>query len=141
VTFVPELKEACVDDVSSAGVTSRFFRYGVLLVWIPVLAVSLPGLVSLLGSISPNKTTGLGAVPGGLSEAFITFGFLVFIAAQVVAIVLLIRSFSRFDVQHKLFSVLTVGVSLMCCDDAGWFHVRVLRVASTLKGSKAGKRS
>jgi hypothetical protein len=108
-----------VDDNSPAVPASKFFRCGVLLAWIPILVISLPGLIEIAGSVSAGKTTGLGAVAGGFSQAFFTFGFLAFVAAQVCAVTFLVRSFAASGVSRRLFSALTIGVSLLSLIQCG----------------------
>jgi hypothetical protein len=83
----------------------RRFLWGVLLAWAPWLFVGILGLVNILKGISEQKATGLGAVAGGLAEAFITFGLATTLVFEVSAIVLLVRTFSR---QHQLRSLSSV---------------------------------
>lgn len=111
----------------SADVNRKRFRFGVLLVWVPLLILIAPGILSMADSISASKTTGLGAVAGGWSEAFGTFGIVSFVTMQIAAIVLLARSFNSGDRSQKLTSILTILVSvgfLLLCATSIWllFH-------------------
>ena len=84
----------------------RRFLWGVLLAWIPFLFFVL----NAFREISTQKTTGLGAVAGGVTEAFATFGFAASVALQVTAIVLLVRAFSKKHPTRTFFAVLSI-----CC--------------------------
>lgn len=74
--------------------------------------------------ISSEKATGLGAVAGGLTEVYVTFGFILTFALPVASIVLLCRSFSREKQIRKLFSLLFIVWSsfmLLLYGLCGWF--------------------
>lgn len=102
------------------------FMWGVVLSWAPILAILAPALFQLFSQLSTTKTTGLGAVAGGMSEAFTTFGLMVFVAAQIAAIVLLVRSFSRNHSLRSIISTASICFSLMALIGMGftiWFFV------------------
>jgi biopolymer transport protein ExbB/TolQ len=83
----------------------RRFLWGILFASAPWLFGGILGVVNILKGISEQKATGLGAVAGGLAEAFITFGLVTTLVFEVSAMVLLARTFSR---QHKLRSLSSV---------------------------------
>ena len=56
-------------------VKGKRFLWGVLLAWIPFFFFVLPAFFNAFREISTPKATGLGAVAGGFTEAFATFGF------------------------------------------------------------------
>jgi len=73
--------------------TKGWFLWGTVLTW----ALSIPFILGIFHSfreVSEQKATGLGAIAGGLAEGFVTFGLILAFLVPVVAIVLLIRSFS-----------------------------------------------
>ncbi len=62
---------------------------------IPVLCYAhLIGLYHAFRGVSREKATGLAAVAGGVTELLATFGLAVTLVFEVVAIILLLRSFS-----------------------------------------------
>jgi hypothetical protein len=97
----------------SADVNRKRFRYGVLLAWVPVLILVVPGILSMVSVFDRSKTTGLGAVAGGWSQGFTMFGLVTFVAAQVAAIILLGKSFSETNRSQRWLAVLTIIVSLL----------------------------
>ena len=82
----------------------RFF-FGLLLAWAPLLSF----VWIAFRSISSQKTSGLGAVAGGVSEALITFGLIAGVAFQIAAIFLLVRS-CREDRRPLRIVVVTISV-------------------------------
>ena len=97
-------------DTQADAVKRKRFLWGVLLAWVPFLFLILPAAVTFFGSLSSQKATGLGAVAGGLSESLVTFGLAVTLAFELIAIILLLRAFSKGHPLRALFSVLSI-----CC--------------------------
>jgi hypothetical protein len=97
--------------------------------------VTLAGISSLLflilfsnvfRGISREKATGLGAVAGGLTEAYVTFGFILSLVFPVASIVLLARSLSGADRMRKVLSSLLIVCSsfiLLLWGLCGWFFL------------------
>jgi hypothetical protein len=87
---------------------TKGFLWGTALTW----ALTVPlliGVFNFFRGISEQKATGLGAIAGGLTEGYLTFGFILGFVLPVVAIVLLIRSFSSGHGMRTLFSILYIG--------------------------------
>jgi hypothetical protein len=82
------------------------FRYGLLLAWAPLIFFIVP-----IAQMSSEKATGLAAVAGGVSEVAATFGLVVIVASEVVAIVMLIRTFSRSHLTRTVVAIFSVGCS------------------------------
>lgn len=92
--------------------TKGWFLWGIVLTW----ALSIPFIIGIFHSfqgISEQKATGIGALAGGLAEGFITFGLILAFLVPVVAIVLLIRSFSSGHRMRTLFSLLSIGWNVL----------------------------
>ena len=110
-----------------ADINRKTFVWGVLLAWSPI-ALFLVSMVRAMMQISGQRTSGLGAVAGGLSEVFATYGLLVFFASQILAIVLLVRSISqRQSAGRTVFAVISIcgaGMVLLMCGAVVWFFVR-----------------
>jgi hypothetical protein len=109
------------------------------LVWGVTLAgiSSLPFLIlfsNAFRGISREKATGLAAVAGGLTEAYVTFGFILSHVLPVASIVLLARSLSGADRMRKVLSSLLIVCSsfiLLLWGLCGWFFlVQMPRQAS-----------
>ncbi len=86
---------------------------------------SLPFVILFFNAfrgISQNKATGLGAVAGGLTEMYMSFGLALTFLLPVAAIVLLGRSFFGVNRTRKLFSgifiVWTSFILLLSCLNA-----------------------
>jgi hypothetical protein len=89
------------------------FRWGLLLAWVPLLFFIVPtaiGVISAFVSMANQRATGLGAVAGGFAEVLATFGLVVVVGSEVVAIVMLLRTLSR---SHPLRTV--VAIVSVCC--------------------------
>jgi hypothetical protein len=103
------------------------FRWGVSLAWGSFLLLFAPTFIQIFlifRSIEEQKATGLGAVAGGLSEAFLTFGLVVALGSQLTALVFLARSFPAQPSARKLLSVLSMVCSVFILLMAGavvWF--------------------
>ena len=66
----------------------------------------------IFGQLSSNTTTGLGAVAGGWSEAYFgfpKFGIVLTLALEIVAIGLLVGTFSREHWIRTIFNVVSIG--------------------------------
>jgi lysylphosphatidylglycerol synthetase-like protein (DUF2156 family) len=83
-----------------------------LLAWIPSVPV-LFAMTRTFRGISEQKATGFGAVAAGFVEAFLTTGLTVTVAAEITAIVLLMRSLSMERPARGFISVLSVGWSAL----------------------------
>jgi len=97
--------EVAVDELKR-----RRFLWGVGLAWAPWIP-TLVGIGYAFGGIWGQKTTGLGAVAGGVTEIFIMWGIGAILIGQVAAIVLLFRAFSPGHGVRSVFSVLSIGLS------------------------------
>jgi hypothetical protein len=88
------------------------FVWGMVLAWAPAIPLII-GVSSTFRGLSEQKAIGLGAVAGGLAEAYLTFGLLATLAFQVGGIVLLSRSFSSGHGARAVFSALSIGWSIL----------------------------
>lgn len=89
------------------------FILGILLAWVPYAVMTGLGLVRAFGEIQNQKATGLGAVAGGLSENFVTFGVVAFLATQAMAIVLLVRCVGMGETSQTILAILTMAMSIL----------------------------
>lgn len=96
-----------------ASVIFNRFTLGILLAWAPYAIIAGLGYVRAIGEIENQKATGLGAVAGGLSESFVTFGVVAFLATQVMAIMLLIRYVGVGETSQTIVSILSIGLSVL----------------------------
>lgn len=101
------------EAASRSTVTRGRFLWGAILAWVPILIIVVPGLMEIFRGITNQKATGLGAVAGGLSEAFVTFGIVAFVTAQVTAIVLLVRSVGMGGTVQNFFAIFSIGLSVV----------------------------
>lgn len=69
-------------DSSSYDRRRAWFIWGNNLAWV-VIVPFIFGLFNSFRGISEQKATGLGAVAGGLAEAYVTFGFILAFALAV----------------------------------------------------------
>jgi len=97
-------------DSQADDIKRKRFYWGAFLAWAPFLICILPAAVAVFHGVSSKKATGLGAVAGGISESLLIFGVVALLVLEVVAIVLLLRAFSK---GHPLRVLLSV-VSLCC---------------------------
>lgn len=106
---------------------SRFVK-GVLFAWVPLLFFIIPIMVSILRTIAPQKTTGIGAVAGGLSEALVTFGLVSMVGCEVYAVCLLAVTFAKGQVLRGVFAAVSIGCGVLLVLTLGalfvWFSVR-----------------
>jgi hypothetical protein len=104
-----------MDDTKRKG-----FLWGVLLACSPMLFV----ILTFSREISRQKTSGLGAVAGGLSEPFANFGFVAVVVSQVSAIILLVRASSEGQSPMRLLisgiSICCAGFTLLICAFLIW---------------------
>lgn len=112
---------------------SRFLK-GLLLTWVSFLVFISPIVVSIvadmLRSASRAKATGLGAVAGGISEALTTFGVAAMAISQVLAIVLLARTFDRAHVGRSFLSAISICCSVLLISFVAvsvWLMIRLAR--------------
>ncbi len=101
------------DTRAPSSLISNRFLVGVLLAWIPVVIIVIPAFMEMFRGISDRRATGLGAVAGGLSEAFVTFGMVAFVVAEGIAVYLLIRSIGMGGTAQNVFAILTIGLSVL----------------------------
>jgi hypothetical protein len=89
------------------------FRWGMLLAWIPLLLFIVPTALSVISAFvskANERATGLGAVAGGFAEVLATFGLVVVVGSEVVAIVMLLRTLSRSHTKRNI-----VAIGSVCC--------------------------
>jgi hypothetical protein len=94
-------------ESSSQSGPQKWFLWGMVL----ACSSSLPFVILFLNAfrgISQDKAIGLGAVAGGLTEVYMTFGLVLTFLLPVAAIALLGRSFSGASRRRKLFSALFI---------------------------------
>src|SRR5580704_14539146 len=107
------------------GSRKGWFFWGLALVG----TSSIPFLVAFLNTfrgMSPNKATGLGAVAGGLTEAYVSLGFITTLVLPIASIFVLARSLPGADRTRKLFSYLLIVWSSfisMLSGLGGWFFL------------------
>ena len=61
--------------------------------------------------MSNQKATGLAFVAGGIAEVAAMFGLVVVVASEVVAIVMLVRTFSRSHLARTVVAIFSIGCS------------------------------
>jgi hypothetical protein len=113
-----------------ADINGKTFVWGVLLAWSPI-ALFVVSMVRAMIEMSGQRTSGLGAVAGGLSEVLVTYGLLISFASQILAIVLLVRAISEGRSAGRtvlaVISICGAGMVLLMCGAVVWFLVRTLR--------------
>jgi hypothetical protein len=113
-----------MDNDSTHESKTKGFLWGTALTW----TLSIPFIIGIFHSfrgISEQKATGVGAIVGGLEAGYATFGLILGLLLPVVAIVLLMRSFSSGHRVRALFSVLYIG----------WNVVMVMGLAAMCVGA------
>jgi hypothetical protein len=94
-------------DNGSTHDRKTIFLWGTALTWVQFVLFIIGIFVSFRG-ISEQKATGLGAIAGGLSKAYLIYGLIVAVLS-LIAIVLLSKSFSSGHRMRALFSVFYIG--------------------------------
>ena len=89
--------------------TKRRFFWGVLLAWIPAIPLVFTFFL-VFRDLSTSHATGLGAVAGGFAETYLTLGVGLTLVFEVIAIIQLLRSFSRGQLMRSLFAAAS-----LCC--------------------------
>ncbi len=114
--------ESCVrmDIKPATDARKSRFVWGLVLVWAPAIPLII-GMSNVFRGISENKATGLGAVAGGLIEAYLIFGFIAALIFQAAGIVLLARSFSEGRRAQAFFSLISIAWSMFALFLAGVF--------------------
>jgi hypothetical protein len=104
------------------SVQKRRFRYGLLLAWIPLIFFIIP-----IAQMSGQKATGLAAVAGGITEVAATLGLMAIVVAEIAAIAMLLRTFSRKHLTRSVVAIVSVGFSGLLLSTLGlflWFATR-----------------
>ena len=99
----------------------RFF-WGVAIGWFSIIPL-LYGCANAFKGVSEQKATGLGTVAGGVAEVCAMVGALVLLVSPLIAIYLLVTSWSRGQAARNFFSVLTIlwsGFTLFLIMGAAW---------------------
>jgi membrane-anchored protein YejM (alkaline phosphatase superfamily) len=113
---------------AEADINRKTFVWGVVLAWLPI-AFLMVGMVGAFMEVSAQKTSGFGAVAGGLSGILVTYGLLVGFASPIFAIVLLIRGISQTRSRTRTFvaviSICSAGMVLLMCGAAVWSLIRL----------------
>lgn len=96
-----------------ASVFFNRFGLGILLAWAPFAIMAGLGFMRAITEIQNQKATGLGAVAGGFSESFVTFGIVAFLATQVMAIMLLVGCIGQGETSQTIVAILSMGLSAL----------------------------
>ena len=104
------------------------FAWGVGLAWGSMALLfgpSIVGAIRALRGVGQNQAVGLAAIGTGGVEAFVTFGFIAFVACQVGAVVMLVRGVKREAWTRSMVSVVSVvcsvGVLVLIIFFAWWW--------------------
>ena len=109
-----------MDDAFGHDRKRNWFLWGMVL----TSTLSIPLILGTFHSfrgISEQKATGLGAVAGGIAEAYMTFALILAFALPIAAIVLLVKSFSGGHRMRALFSLLCILWNALMLALAGLF--------------------
>jgi len=109
-----------MDDVNSYDRKRKSFLWGTVL----TLALSIPLIFAIFNAfkgITEQKATGLGAVAGSIAEGYVSFAVILAFAAPVLAIFLLVRSFSGGHRMRVLFSLVCIVWNALMIGLAGMF--------------------
>jgi len=101
-----------MDNELSHDAKRKWFLWGMILAWIPVIPAII-GIFNAFRGISEQKATGLGAVAGGVAEVYATLGMIFVLILPVAAIVLLGKSLSSVHPVRTLFSWLSICRSVL----------------------------
>lgn len=93
-------------------VSRKRFRWALVLAWAPWIPILL-GLWPTFASINNSKATGFGAVQAGMIEVLVAWGLGTLLIAQLVALIWLVRSFSKQDMFRNLISFVSICASGM----------------------------
>src|SRR3954451_19716287 len=114
---------------AEADINQSPFIWGLVLTWGPI-ALFMFRVVRALLEMSTQKTSGWGAVAGGLSGVLANYALL--ISSQILGIVLLIRAISQTRSASRRFvaviSICGTGIVLRMCGAALWFWLRLVRM-------------
>ena len=88
----------------------RRFLWGAALAWVPGIPMWI-GLGYAFVGINNSKATGLAAVAGGVTEAYVTVGLAATLICEVWAMTLIVRSFSRGHGLRGALSILSLCAS------------------------------
>ena len=105
-----------------SDVSQRRFRWALVLAWAPWVPM-LYGIGRAFVGINNSKATGLAAVVGGMVETLALWGLATLIIAQVVAIIWLLRSFSKSGMFRNLASFISIcacGLTLLLVGGFFW---------------------
>jgi hypothetical protein len=98
------------------------FLWGIAIGWFSFIPL-LYGCANAFKGVSEQKATGVGAIAGGVAEVCIFVGALVLLLSPLIAIYLLVTSWSRGQAARTFFSVLTMlwsGFTLFLILGAAW---------------------
>ena len=98
------------------------FLWGIAIGWFSFIPL-VYGCANAFKGVSEQKATGLGAVAGGIAEACAVFGVLAFLLSPMIAIYLLVTSWSRGRAGRNFLSVITIlwsGFTLFLILGAAW---------------------
>ena len=101
-------------------ISQRRFRWALVLAWAPWIPIVF-SLGRLFVGINNSKATGLAAVAGGMVEMLVLWGMVALVVGQVLAIVWLIRSFSKNEVFRNLISFVSICASALTLALLGGF--------------------
>lgn len=113
-----------MDDTFSNDRKRTWFLWGIVLTCL-LSAPLIVGLSNTFRGISEQKATGLGAVAGGLAEAYVIFAVILAFVLPLTAIFLLGRSVSRRHGMRAAFSVLCIcwnAVTLVLAGLSVWLY-------------------
>jgi hypothetical protein len=105
------------------------FLWGLLLAW-SALPPVMYGCANAFKGISEQKATGMAALVGGLAEGLVPYGLLLTIMAQVTAIILLIRGFSREYTGRSVLSAVSICwsvLTLFLIASTVWLYLKMPR--------------
>ncbi len=93
-------------------ITQRRFRWALVLAWAPWIAF-LIGFWDLFIGMNHSKATGLAVVWANMFEMLVWWGLPTLVIVEVVALIWLLRSFSKQNVLRNLIALVSVCASGM----------------------------
>lgn len=96
------------------------FLWGIAFSFIPLIPFSV-GLLKFLEPMSEQKAIGVGAVAGGMADAYLVFGIILTVALPLAGIVLLVRSLSKAHRMRSALSLVCICWSALTVALAGLF--------------------